>query len=372
MPNPRPKILAYATQGSGGPEVLDDELRLRTLLGEFDASYVRFDRGNRLGSFRRVLRALKSERPDMVVMEGTGLAGGAALLLGRALFGTRYVLSSGDAVAPFVRAQAPLAHPLFLLYEALLCRHAAGFVGWSPYVVGRALTLGAPAAMTAPGWPPYPPLRNRDDARRLVRERLGIAPNAMVFGVVGSLAWNRRVHYCYGLELAQALPLAAERTDLHVLIVGDGDGRAHIERLRSAATSRLHLTGRVPRPEVGDYLAAMDVVTLPQSVDAVGNFRYTTKLSEYLGSGVPVVVNQIPLAYDLPGEWVFRLPGRSPWDPAFVEALAKLMREVSREELEDKRRETEKALPLFQRDPQVQRFTRFLLDRLAASAPTKP
>jgi glycosyltransferase involved in cell wall biosynthesis len=203
------------------------------------------------------------------------------------------------------------------------------------------------------------------DLRKSVRTRLGIPEGAMVFGIVGSLAWNRRVEYCYGLELARALEQALSREEVHVLIVGDGAGRAELERLRTPALdARLHLTGRVPRADVADYLAAMDAVTLPQSVDGVGSFRYTTKLSEYLAAGLPVITNHIPLAYDLPGDWMIRLPGRSPWDPTFVAALAATMLNISREELARRRDETKKALPLFQLEPQLERFTQFLLDRL--------
>jgi glycosyltransferase involved in cell wall biosynthesis len=358
---PSPKILAVATQGTGG----DDELRLRTLLRRFTSRYVPFDRKKKVESFRRVLAEVARERPDLVVMEGTGIAGGAAVLLGKLLYGTPYVLSSGDAIAPFVRAQAPLAYPLFLAYERLLCRHAEGFVGWTPYLAGRALSFGSKAAMTAPGWAPFPKSDADGSLRKSVRARLRIPEDALVFGIVGSLAWNRRVEYCYGLELALALPQALVREEVHVVIVGDGNGRAELERLAtSALRPRLHLTGRVPRTEVPDYLAAMDVVTLPQSVDGVGSFRYTTKLSEYLAAGLPVITNQIPLSYDLPGDWMIRLPGGAPWEPTFVAALAGVMRSVSREELARRREETKKALPLFELEPQLERFTQFLLDRL--------
>jgi glycosyltransferase involved in cell wall biosynthesis len=219
--------------------------------------------------------------------------------------------------------------------------------------------------MTAPGWAPYPKQDPNGELRRSVRRRLELPEEALVFGIVGSLAWNRRVEYCYGLELARALPHALSREEVHVVIVGDGAGRAEIEKLRTKAVGpRLHLTGRVPRTEVADYLAAMDVVTLPQSVDGVGSFRYTTKLSEYLSAGLPVITNHIPLSYDLPGDWIIRLPGHAPWDARFVTALAHLMRTISREELSRRGEETRKALPLFELEPQLARFTQFLLDRL--------
>ena len=151
--------------------------------------------------------------------------------------------------------------------------------------------------MTASGWAPYSLSPEDQTASRIkVRKELGIAANDLVFGLVGSLAWTKRVGYCYGLELVRALERTS-RPNLKVVIVGDGTGRTHLEE---AAGKRLGdsviLTGRVSRDQVPDYLAAMDVASLPQSVDQIGSFRYTTKLSEYLAAGLPIVTGQIPLA----------------------------------------------------------------------------
>ena len=41
-------------------------------------------------------------------------------------------------------------------YERLLMRLSAGCIAWSPYLAGRALTLGAPRAMTAASWADAP------------------------------------------------------------------------------------------------------------------------------------------------------------------------------------------------------------------------
>ena len=138
------------------------------------ASVFPFDRARKVRMFRRLLLEMGRIRPDLVVMEGTGLAGGAALILARALFGQRYLVSSGDAVGPWVGTRFRLLGPVFGLYERVLCRLAAGFIGWTPYIVGRALTFGTPRGMTAAGWAPFPRTpAELTDARQRVRSCLG-------------------------------------------------------------------------------------------------------------------------------------------------------------------------------------------------------
>ncbi|TMQ35357.1 MAG: glycosyltransferase family 1 protein [Planctomycetota bacterium] len=124
------------------------------------------------------------------------------------------------------------------------------------------------------------------------------------------------------------------------------------------------LTGRVPRDQVPDYLAVMDVASLPQSVDQVGSFRYTTKLSEYQAAGLPIITGQIPLAYDLGGPWLWRLPGKAPWDERYLQALAVVMQQISPAELKTKKEAVPRQLPEFDRPRQVERVTAFVTDLL--------
>ena len=98
-----PKIFALATKGTG----TNEEDRLRTLMSALDVEFVRFDKSKKRRSAVEFLKTLWHERPDLVVMEGTGIAGGVSVLLARILFGTRFVVSSGDAVAPFPRQIFP-------------------------------------------------------------------------------------------------------------------------------------------------------------------------------------------------------------------------------------------------------------------------
>src|SRR5439155_14049239 len=101
-----------------------------------------------------------------------------------------------------------------------------------PYLVGRALSFGAPRAMTAPGWAAFDASPEMlAAARTRMRGELGIVPDALVFGIVGSLAWSKRAKYCYGLELVRAMR-QVERANIVALIVGGGSG---LEKLKEFA-----------------------------------------------------------------------------------------------------------------------------------------
>lgn len=346
-----------STQGSGS----EDERRIVALLEDLRPRVLPFDRGHKLRSALRLLRILRRERPDAVVMEGTGIAGGIAVIAASSVLGVPYIVSSGDAVAPYLSLRSPALWPVADLYERLLCRNAAGFIGWSPYLVGRALTFGAPRGMTAPGWAPF---GGASDQGPAIRERLGIPPDAVVFGLVGSLAWTERRRYCYGLELVRALR-RVDRHDVVVLVVGDGDGMARLrEEAGPELGRRVFLPGRVARDAVPAHLAAMDIASLPQSLDGVGNFRYTTKISEYRAAGLPIVTGQLPFAYDLDDGSIWRLPGRFPWGERYVEALATTMRSIDTNRLP--RRHARSGDPTFDRATQQRAVSRFVRDCVTA------
>jgi glycosyltransferase involved in cell wall biosynthesis len=352
-------IICFATQGH---RHIEGE-RIRVLLGQLDAEEFPFDRAHKLRSARRLARAVLKRRPQLLVMEGTGTAGGLVLLAMKLLMGAPYVVSSGDAVGPFLGLHSRALGVLGRFYERLLCRNCAGFVGWTPYLVGRALTFGAPRAMTAPGWTRSVPA---DDARARIRTELGIPEQAIVIGLAGSLHWNDRVGYVYGAEIVQAVRRSG-RPDIVACIVGDGDGS---ERLRELAGddlgSRILLPGRVPAEQVPDYLSAFDAGSLSQSVDAVGSFRYTTKLSEYLAVGLPVITGEVPAAYDLDDGYMWRLPGQAPWSETFVAALSELLRGLSRAEIDDRRAAAAAvSADVFDRAAQQRRMTAFVGDILA-------
>jgi glycosyl transferase family 1 len=347
-----------------------EERRILDLLAPLGPELISFDRSRKIASGWRLLRRLRDGRPDLVVMEGTGVAGGLPVIATSLTRGVPYVVSSGDAIAPFVGAVRPSLRPAAAAYERLLYTHCAGFIGWTPYLVGRALTLGAARGMTAPNW--ASPRDSSGPDRDAVRRTLGVPETAIAFGLVGAITWMGASGYCYGLELVRALTRTA-REDVYVLIIGDGSGMDALRREAGPLLgSRVLLTGRVAPEALQSYLAALDVACLPQSVDAVGSFRYTTKLSEYLAAGLPVVTSQVPLAYDLDEGWLWRLPGNAPWDERYVESLARLMERMTPAEISARRARILATPRLFDRDRQQQAAVAFVHDLLEARGPRRP
>ncbi len=318
------KIAWFATKGTGSNETL----RMESLLSQQPGAVEwPFDRADKWGSFKRLWKLAREQRPDLVVMEGTGIAGGLLCLMARISLRIPYVFSSGDAVGPFVRAQHPLVGWGFEIYERLLCWYCAGFIGWTPYLCGRAMAFGAPRAVTAEGW--VIGGDTKEPSRATIRAQWGIPESAIVVGIVGNLAWNPRHQWCYGMDLVRAAR-QLRRTDLFVVVVGSGDGLPHLRREASDLLGgRIVIPGPVSLAHVMPTLCAMDVGSLPQSVDGVGAYRFTTKLPEYFAARLPVITNRIPAAYDLAPDAMWRLPGKFPWTPESTQALVRLLDALS-------------------------------------------
>jgi len=329
-----PRVAYLATQGDGS----GDAARIADLLAPLHPTRLSFDRSHKARSCVSVLTGILRQRPDVVVMEGSGVAGGAAVITARVIRGIPFVFCSGDAVGPYLGLARPWLSAPGRLYERLLCKLSIGYIGWSPYLVGRAITLGARRGMTAAHWSSNVlSERQRCELRAAARQRLGIPEAALVVGLVGSLKWNPRRSYTYGLELVDAVRRTA-RADLRILIVGGGDGTRQLEiRAGEDLGRRILLVGAVRREDVASVLCAMDVASLPQSLDEVGALRYTTKLSEYLGAGVPVVTGQLPVAYDLDDGWLWRIAGAAPWDPDYVASMARFLTTLDRSDVAARR-----------------------------------
>jgi hypothetical protein len=320
---------------------------------------------------RRLWQKLKEQRWDLVYQESTGIAGGLCLIRAARAWRQRYVVSTGDPVGEFFSTVKGAAYGrAFEAYERQLYRHSAGFVGWTPYLVGMAMKMGAPRAVTVEGAVDTKVFSAGGyAARKAAKEHYGLPVDHLVCGVIGSLVWTPRQNYCYGLELVEMLSYV-EREDVSVLIVGDGDGKAIMEsRVPATLRERVVFTGRVPEKEVARALHAMDIGFISQTIDQLGRYRLTTKLPEYLASGLAVAMSPVPGYYDYAKEAGWALPAHHPASEVFHQECARWLDTLPSEEVQGRReRAPALAKKFFDYDVVRPKFEAFVEDILTMPA----
>ncbi|MBC7808258.1 MAG: glycosyltransferase [Akkermansiaceae bacterium] len=317
-------------------------LRMRRLASRLaiPCAFYDVDKTDRKGSVRKLWNII-TERPwRLIYQESTGIAGGFNLIRAARERGVRYIVSSGDPIEGFFRVtKGAMFGKAFGIYERLLMRHSVGFVGWTPYLTGRALELGAPRGVTVEGaadmriFRPLP-----ETEREQIRREYHLPANHLICGIVGSLLWTQKQNYCYGLELIEAAR-RLKRTDMSFLIVGDGTGKAILqERVPQSMKDRVIFTGRVPEQEVVRVMNAMHIGFITQSLDGLGLYRLTTKMPEYLACGLPIGISPIPGYFDYIGAAAgWTLPPYHPASATFHDALAAWLETVDRADVESKR-----------------------------------
>jgi glycosyltransferase involved in cell wall biosynthesis len=123
------------------------------------------------------------------------------------------------------------------------------------------------------------PTRDRDG----FRQSLGLARDARVAGVIARLTEQKGHTFLF-----DALADTPALSDVQLLVVGDGDRRADLERYAQArgVSSRVHFLGA--RRDLGDLLAAMDVFVLPSLWEGL-----PLSLVLAMGAGVAVVSTKV-------------------------------------------------------------------------------
>ena len=128
-----------------------------------------------------------------------------------------------------------------------------------------------------------------------------------------------------------------KRSDITVLIVGDGDSKERLQALvPDALRSRFIFTGRLPQSEVVEAMNIMNIGFVTQTLDELGNFRLTTKLPEYLACAVPVAMSPIPGFYDYVASAGWALPAFHPASKEFHIRCASWLDGLQWEDIEAK------------------------------------
>jgi glycosyltransferase involved in cell wall biosynthesis len=124
-----------------------------------------------------------------------------------------------------------------------------------------------------------------------------------------------------------ALVRRADAVDAHLTIVGDGDGRAHVESefARLGVLDKVNFTGWVDPDRVPEFVAAADVCVEPAPATPVNERSTMTKVAEYLALGKPVVAYDLVETRRTVGDAALLV---SPDDPeAFAERIARLAKD---------------------------------------------
>ncbi len=356
------KVLCVNAAGKGDLH----ELRARRLSSNLDAevTFYNVDKSvSASGASRSLWNMLCSDRWDLVYQESSGLIGGLNMVRASRSREQPFIISTGDPISGYYHVtRGPVHGTLFGLFERLLYRSCTGFIGWTPYLTGRAMTLGAKRGVTIEGAVDLQLFQPSARAEQLaVRSRYHIPPDHLVCGVIGSLNWRPRHSYCYGLELVETLKLL-RRKDMTIIVVGDGTGRPILERsVPAELRSRAIFTGRVDPMEVPALLGAMDVGFITQTLDALGNFRLTTKLPEYLACGVPVAMSPVPGFFDYAARAGWALPALHPADSLFHRQCAQWLDGLCWEAVRDRAsRARQVAAQSFDYNVMIDRFRLFV------------
>lgn len=123
-----------------------------------------------------------------------------------------------------------------------------------------------------------------------VRQRYGISAEACVFILVAGLD---RAHYFKGVEVLFAALAQVAAPRLHLLIVGDGDLRAHYAARAEAlgVSARVVFAGRVGDEALPLHYAAADISVLPSTT--LGE-AFGLTLIEAMACGKPVIASNLP------------------------------------------------------------------------------
>lgn len=125
--------------------------------------------------------------------------------------------------------------------------------------------------------------------------KYGLASRTVVMtaGRMETVEWERNKGFD---EMLETLPeLARDVPDVAYLIMGDGDGRAHLEEKARALgmADRVVFTGYVPEQEKADHYRLADVIAMPGSNPRFDRYPFRFAFLEPLACGVPVVGSRL-------------------------------------------------------------------------------
>ena len=273
-------------------------VRARGLFGplsdRYDVSYLYRDRG-RGRSAVDFAGALVRGSPDVCYVVNPSVSGVWPAVGARIARTCPFIVDTGDlayALARLVGTPGWPARQAIRLTEAVANRGSSAVVVRGTYHKELLERRGLGSVhLVRDGVDPGAYDRPRDEA---LRARLGIG-GGLCLGMIGTLRWSTRLGMSYGWDLVEAFGLIDPALPVTGLVIGDGDGLAHL-RARAdelGVADRIRFVGSVPPGAVASYVQQLDIAISTQTDNDVGRVRTTGKLPEYMAAGCFVLATDV-------------------------------------------------------------------------------
>ena len=300
--------------------------RLRT---RFDI-IIAYRASGRVRSIVTFLDLVRRERPAICYVFDLAYSGVIAGIVAKAVWRTRLVIDTGDAVHELAKSaglRGPVGLALTWALERASLRIADRVIVRGTFhrklleqrhIDATVVQDGIDTRAFASGDPGD------------LRDRLGLH-RVLSVGFLGSLVWSDRLQIGYGWDLVEAIRILRDEPVKGILI-GAGTARPILEaRAREYGIGdRMLFLDPVPYDEVPHYLAAIDVWLSTQTNDIPGNVRTTGKLPLYLAAGRYVLASDVGEAsLVLPPE--MRVEYRGTVDREYPARLAERLRALLRD-----------------------------------------
>jgi glycosyltransferase involved in cell wall biosynthesis len=266
-----------------------------------------------MGKFRSLINnifSLIQLKPEKVVILDCHFSGVIAGIFYTLISGKSYILDTGDVIFELGKAigRSKIEQFFTFLLEKIGTQLAVRVI-----VRGRShlrfLGRKSLSAVWIPDGVDVHQFKNFACDRYPVSSRL-------VIGLVGSLIWNKKTSYCYGLDLIDVVDGLVRQQNIPVegIIIGDGSGLEYLKKKVSdlGLNKQIQFFGRVKYDKLPSLISRFSVALSNQSNDIIGEVRTTGKLPLYLSSGCFVISTNVGEASRiLPQEMLVNVSGSS-------------------------------------------------------------
>lgn len=161
------------------------------------------------------------------------------------------------------------------------------------------------------------PVPTRAEGSNLIRARFGIASSCPIVIYQGGLQEGRGLTNL--IRAVESVPAC------HLVFIGDGAQRAHLEEIATPLAKRVHFAGKVSLNELPSWTASADIGVQTLRNTCLNHYSTdSNKLFEYVMAGIPVVASDFPEIRKIVNEWRIGILV----EPEDVQGIASALRQL--------------------------------------------